>query len=109
MKTQKPISYGEVGHTGRIILILPPLGRGSVILFRPESFVVLLNTLSICSHVDIPFSVCYSNFLTILYDTKEEVQRAYKIMKEGSTTIYKMEATPYSSCCFVEVFVNRFH
>lgn len=57
-------------------------------------------------HVDIEFTVCYSNFLTIMYDTKEEVQRAYEIMKEGSTTIYKMEATPYSSCRVV--FVNRF-
>lgn len=25
----------------------------------------------------------YSNFLTIMYDMKEEVQRAYEIMKEG--------------------------
>ena len=57
-------------------------------------------------HVDIEFTVCYSNFLTIMYDTKEEVQRAYEIMKEGSTTIYKMEATPYSSCRVV--FVDRF-
>lgn len=36
-------------------------------------------------------------FITIMYDTKEEVRRAYEIMKEGSKTIYKMEATPYSS------------
>jgi len=57
-------------------------------------------------HVDIEFSVCYSNFLTIMYDTKEEVQKAYEIMKEGSKTIYKMEATPYSSCRVV--FVDRF-
>ena len=57
-------------------------------------------------HVDIAFTVCYSNFLTIMYDTKEEVQRAYEIMKEGSTTIYRMEATPYSSCRVV--FVDRF-
>ncbi len=57
-------------------------------------------------HADIEFSVCYSNFLTIMYDTKEEVQRAYKIMKEGSKTIYKMEATPYSSCRVV--FVDKF-
>ena len=42
-------------------------------------------------HVDIEFTICYSNFLTIMYDTKEEVQRAYEIMKEGSTTIYKDE------------------
>ena len=57
-------------------------------------------------HVDIEFSVCYSNFLTIMYDTKEEVQHAYEIMREGSTTIYKMEATPYSSCRVV--FVDKF-
>ncbi len=57
-------------------------------------------------HVDIDFGVCYSNFLTIMYDTKEEVQRAYEILKEGSKTIYPMEATPYSSCRVV--FVDRF-
>ena len=56
-------------------------------------------------HVDIEFQTCYSNFLTIMYDTKEEVQRAYEIMKEGSRTIYQMEATPYSSCRVV--FVDR--
>ena len=57
-------------------------------------------------HVDIEFTVCYSNFLTIMYDTKEGVQRAYDIMKEGSKMIYKMEATPYSSCRVV--FVDKF-
>ena len=57
-------------------------------------------------HVDIEFQTCYSNFLTIMYDTKEEVQRAYEIMKEGSKTIYQLEATPYSSCRVV--FVDRF-
>ena len=36
-------------------------------------------------HADIEFTVCYSNFLTVMYDTKEEVQRAYEVMKEGST------------------------
>ena len=46
------------------------------------------------------------NFLTIMYDTKEEVQRAYEIMKEGSKIIYQMEATPYSSCRVV--FVDKF-
>ena len=57
-------------------------------------------------HVDIEFQTCYSNFLTIMYDTKEQVQRAYEIMKEGSNTIYQMEATPYSSCRVV--FVDKF-
>ena len=34
-------------------------------------------------HLDIEFQTCYSNFLTIMFDTKEEVQRAYEIMKAG--------------------------
>ena len=55
-------------------------------------------------HVDIEFTTCYSNFLTIMYDTKEEVQRAYEIMKEGSTTIYKMEATHHIAP--VELFLS---
>lgn len=45
-------------------------------------------------HVDIQFQTCYSNFLTVMCDTKEEVRWAYEIMKEGSQTIYQMEATP---------------
>ena len=57
-------------------------------------------------HIDIEFQTCYSNFLTVMMDTKEEVQRAYEVMKEGSRTIYPMEATPYSSCRVV--FVDRF-
>ncbi len=36
--------------------------------------------------MDIEFQTCYSNFLTIMFDTKEEVQQAYEIMKEGSKT-----------------------
>ena len=57
-------------------------------------------------HADIEFQTCYSNFLTLVYDTKEEVQAAYALMQDGSTTIYPMEATPYSSCRVV--FVDRF-
>ena len=57
-------------------------------------------------HADIAFQTCYSNFLTLVYDTKEEVQAAYSFLKEGSTTIYPMEATPYSSCRVV--FVDKF-
>ena len=57
-------------------------------------------------HAELDFGVCYSNFLTLMYDTKEQVQHAYEIMKKGSTTIYPMEATTYSSCRVV--FVDRF-
>ena len=57
-------------------------------------------------HADIEFTTCYSNFLTVMCDAKEEVQQAYAVMKEGSQTIYPMEATPYSSCRVV--FVDKF-
>ena len=57
-------------------------------------------------HADIAFQTCYSNFLTLMYDTKEEVQAAYALLKEGSTTIYPMEATPNSACRVV--FVDKF-
>lgn len=57
-------------------------------------------------HVDMEFTTCYTNFLTIMFDTKEEVENAYEIMKEGSKTIYKMEATQYSACRVV--FVDKF-
>lgn len=57
-------------------------------------------------HVDIEFQTCFSNFLTIMYDTEEEVKRAYDIMKENSKTIYALEATDYSSCRVV--FVDKF-
>ena len=56
--------------------------------------------------VDIEFQTCYSNFLTVMFDTKEEVQKAYEIMKDGGKTIYPMEATLYSSCRVL--FVDRF-
>ena len=57
-------------------------------------------------HVDLEFQTCYSNFLTVMCDTKEDVERTYETMKDGSKTIYPMEATPYSACRVV--FVDRF-
>lgn len=57
-------------------------------------------------HVDIEFTTCYSNFLTIVLDTKEQVEKAYSVMKEGSQTIYPLEETPYSTARVV--FVDRF-
>ena len=59
-----------------------------------------------CDHTDLALPVCYTNFLTVMVDTKEEVQQAYDVLKEGSQTIYPMEATPFSSCRVV--FVDRF-
>ena len=57
-------------------------------------------------HFDIEFTTCYSNFLTIVLDTKEQVEKAYSVMKEGSQTIYPLEETPYSTARVV--FVDRF-
>lgn len=57
-------------------------------------------------NIDIPFQTSYATFLTVMLDTKEEVQRAYEIMREDSRTIYPMEATQYSSCRVV--FVDKF-
>ena len=57
-------------------------------------------------HVDIDFTTCYTNFLTVMYDTKEEVDRAYEVLREGSQTIYPIQETPYSTCRVV--FVDKF-
>lgn len=47
-----------------------------------------------------------SLFLCVTLDTAEEVKKAYDIMKEGSTTIYPLKSTTYSSC-FVS-FIDKF-
>ena len=57
-------------------------------------------------HVDMQFDVCYTCFLTAMMDTKEQVAAARETMKEGSTVIYPLEATFYSSARVV--FVDRF-
>lgn len=57
-------------------------------------------------HADIAFTTCYSNFLTLMYDTKEQVHRAWAALQEGSTIIYPLEATRYSAARVV--FVDRF-
>lgn len=70
-----------------------------------HSDLVLNNQRIIMSdHVDIEFQTCYSNFLTIMFDTeRRKFNRHMKFMKEGSKTILQMEATPYSSCRVVFV------
>jgi len=39
-----------------------------------------------------------SLFLTITFEDAESVKRVYEILKEGSTTVYPMTSTTYSSC-----------
>ena len=57
-------------------------------------------------HVDMQFDVCYTCFLTAMMDTKEQVAAAWEVMKEGSTVIYPLGSTFYSSARVV--FVDRF-
>jgi len=57
-------------------------------------------------HVDMHFETCYTNFLTVMMDTKEQVENAWETMKEGSTVIYPLGSIFYSSARVV--FIDRF-
>ncbi len=57
-------------------------------------------------HVDMHFETCYTNFLTVMMDTKEQVTAAWEAMKEGSTVIYPLQSTFYSSARVA--FADRF-
>ena len=59
-----------------------------------------------CDNMDVPFVQSTALSLTVTFDTKQEVQRAYRILRQGSTTIYEMQSTTYSSC--MVVFLDRF-
>jgi PhnB protein len=59
-----------------------------------------------CDNIDVPFATSLSLSLTVTFDTKEEVRRAYDVLKENSTAIYPMQSTAYSSC--MVVFVDKF-
>ncbi len=59
-----------------------------------------------CDNLDVPFKKSTALSLTVTFDTKEEVRRAYGIMREGSETIYPLHSTTYSSC--EVVFIDRF-
>lgn len=59
-----------------------------------------------CDNIDVPFATSFSLSLTVTFDTKEEVKQTYDILKEGSTTIYPLQSTTYSSC--MVVFVDKF-
>ena len=48
--------------------------------------------------LDVPVVQNTSLFLTLTMDTKEEVMRAFDIIKEGCTIIHPPHSTTYSSC-----------
>ena len=59
-----------------------------------------------CDNMDVDLFRSTSLSLTVTFDTSEEVKKAYDILKEGSTTIYPMHSTTYSSC--IVVFIDKF-
>lgn len=59
-----------------------------------------------CDNMDVDLVKSTSLSLTITFETKEEVISAYDVLKEGSTTIYPVHSTTYSSC--IVVFIDKF-
>ena len=57
-------------------------------------------------HVDMHFETCYTIFLTVMMDKKEQVTVAWEAMQEGSTVVYPLQSTFYSSARVA--FVDRF-
>ena len=62
--------------------------------------------LMMCDNLDVDFRKSTALSLVITFDTKEDVSRAYEVLREGSETIYPMHSTTYSSC--EVVFIDRF-
>ena len=56
--------------------------------------------------IDFDLSKGTSLFLVITFEDAESVKKAYEILKEGSTIVYPMKSTTYSSC-FVSL-VDKF-
>lgn len=60
----------------------------------------------LCDNYDVPAIPCYSNFLTLMFDTAAEVHRAYEAICEGAQIIYPLQETWYSTARVV--LVDRF-
>ncbi|WMJ87434.1 VOC family protein [Anaerocolumna sp. MB42-C2] len=59
-----------------------------------------------CDNMDVDLVKSTSLSLTVTFDTSTEVKNAYETLKEGSTTIYPIHSTTYSSC--EVVFIDKF-
>lgn len=62
--------------------------------------------LMMCDNLDVEFRTSTALSLTMTFDTKEEVQKAYEVLRDGSETIYPMHSASYSSC--IVSFIDRF-
>ncbi len=59
-----------------------------------------------CDNMDVELIKNTALSLTVIFDTKDEVKKAYDILKEDSQTIYPIRSTTYSSC--MVVFIDKF-
>jgi PhnB protein len=59
-----------------------------------------------CDNLDVDLKESTALSLTVTFESKEEVIKAYEILKEGSEIIYPVHSTTYSSC--VVVFIDKF-
>ncbi|MHB8130945.1 MAG: VOC family protein [Mobilitalea sp.] len=48
--------------------------------------------------IDSELTKSVSAFLTITYESAEDVEKAYEVLKEGCTIIYPLHSTTYSTC-----------
>ncbi len=51
-----------------------------------------------CDNLDIELTSCTAFSLTVIFDTRDEVIKAYNILKEDSIIIDPLHSTTYSSC-----------
>lgn len=60
-------------------------------------------------NIDMPFNPSTSLFLTMTMDTKEDVMRAFNVLKDGCKIIHPPHSTTYSSCTvnFIDKFGFR--
>lgn len=66
-------------------------------IYHAELFIGA-HRIMMCDNMNVPFKPGLSLSLVVTFDTKEEVLRAYEVLKEGCTLIYPVHSTTYSSC-----------
>ena len=59
-----------------------------------------------CDNMEVDLVKSTALSLTVTFDTKEEVLKAYELLKEGSTILNPVHSTTYSSC--IVVLLDKF-
>lgn len=83
----------------------PLTEREKALIYHAELFIGA-QRIMMCDNMDIPFAPSLSLSLVVTLDTKDEVLRAYDVLREGCTIVYPVHSTTYSSC--EVVLVDKF-